>query len=205
MVWLAPGHTRQQCQLNTCWVSSWGNSRAHDLESVALKTIGVIVESTDIFVRLCNACLCGSGVSMFYFQPVNTEVWQARSTAPSANGAASATPWRLQGAGAQLKPAEKALKPRGGPDPGCHKAHCLLALGFSAPSRAYRRELLVWSSGLGQAGVQAAFTPDVDILDTHSWCGNSGSSLTAFKRVPKSHLGKLQLHTQLHSPGGLQF
>lgn len=121
VVRLTAGHTRLQCQLNTRWVSSWGNSGAHDLESVALKTIGVIVESTDIFVWLCNACLCGSGVSLFYFQPVNTEVWQACFPAPSANGAGSATPWRLRGARAQRRPSERVPKPRGGPEPGCHK------------------------------------------------------------------------------------
>lgn len=84
------------------------------------------------------------------------------------------------------------------------QTHWLLALGLGAPSRAYRKDLLVWSSGLCQAGVQAAFAPDANILNAYSRCGTSGSSLTAFKRAPKPHLSKLQLYTQLQSPGGLQ-
>lgn len=43
---------------------------------------------------------------------------------------------------------ERELKPRAGPGSGCHKIHWLLALGFSAPSRADRKDLPVWSMAL---------------------------------------------------------
>lgn len=165
---------------------------------MAIKIIGVIPESTDIFVWLCNAGLCGSGVSLFYFQPVSTEVRQFGKQCPQCHSLVMAR------SSDKTKTAWKSGKPK-------RWAWSWVPQSWLAwmrlPERRMREGfvgMVKWPLPSLRVG-SAVLLMWMSSMDTiHMAPRAARLAPTGFQRAPRPRASRLRLHTQLQSSGGLQ-